>query len=189
MEWSSMKDKDLAKRKIIEKRAKTKEIVEEYKRATCGIPDLKRYSEVPKTHRAVALIGKDRRKRAAQQAEFTREWEKDELERACARMDEKEAKHLQWPGRQRALLPAPVRPEFFRSERERFEWCRKAEEAGMELTEDDRLFMDVFESKMRPGERENLQAQREWNLLSIEARRSERERTEKGEPDEKRFCS
>lgn len=189
VERSSMKDLDLAKRKIIEKRTLAKKFSEEFKKLTHHIPDFRQYSAVPEAERVAALIGKDKKKRSAQQAEFTRQWEKDELERACARMDEKEAKHLQWPGRQRALLPAPVRPEFFRSERERFESCRKAEEAGMELTEDDRLFMDVFESKMRPGERENLQAQREWNLLSIEARRSERERPEKGESDEKRFCS
>lgn len=66
VEYSSMKDQDLASRKIEQKRKLRKSCVEEYRRLTSGVPDFLNYSQVPQIERDAAEVAAARLRDAAQ---------------------------------------------------------------------------------------------------------------------------
>jgi len=54
VEYSSMKNEDLAKKKIVEKRAKRKAIADNFRAIIKGIPDLREYSKIPEAEKVAA---------------------------------------------------------------------------------------------------------------------------------------
>jgi len=154
VERSSMKNLTLAERKIHEKRARAKRFSEEFKRLTRNIPDFRQYSTVPAAERVAAQIGKDRKRKAEEAAAFSRRRSELELEIEVAKIEA------------RALLPAktkpaPERPPFFKYKSERHEYLIKSQINGWEISAEDQRWLDEFERKARPEQREQWNVRRE----------------------------
>ncbi len=156
MEYSSMKDRDLAERKIHEKRARQKKFLKEYRKLTAAIPDLRQYSEVPHLEKVAALVGAEKKKRAAEQAEISRTWTAEELEAEVERTEKlaRAASSIK--------KPLPARPSYFLQDSERYEWCFNFELRGGKLSEEDRRWKEDHEALMSEGQREHWQAVREY---------------------------
>ncbi len=166
VEYSSMKDADLARRKIAEKRGKRKAIAERFREITRPIPDLREYSQVPEAERVAAIVGQERQRIEAAQANMSRALSPEELAAGVARLEELNERLPD--GRMKAEVmaqlgkPAPVRPDYFATAADRYLWCVKCEAAGGELAAEDRYFVTEEEAKMTPGERERWQFEREY---------------------------
>ena len=103
-----MKDRDLAARKIVEKRSRRRRFAEEYRHITAGIPDLRTYSEVPRAEKVAALIEGDKRKIAKERQEFSRTLTPEELEAGVAQLEAAQGLHArtaQAPACAAQLLP------------------------------------------------------------------------------------
>ena len=166
VEYSSMKDDDLARRKILEKRSKRKAIADRFREMTKGAPDLREYSQVPAAEKVAALVGQEKKRIEAAQANMTRAMDPAEL---AEKMAEIEAMNERLPdGRTRDMAmaqigkPAPARPSEFMSRAIRYEWCIKCEASGGELSAEDRYFVAEEELKMTPAERDRWQFEREY---------------------------
>ena len=164
VEYSSMKDDDLARRKILEKRAKRSAIADRFRAMTQSAPDLREYSQVPVTEKVAALVGQERKRIEAAQANMTRALSPEDLAEKVAEL---EAMNERLPdGRTRALAmaqigkPVPTRPDYFATATDRYFWCIKCEASGGELSAEDRYFVEEEELKMTPAERERWQFER-----------------------------
>jgi putative transposase len=146
VEYSSMKDMPLAQRKIREKRDRAKGFVEEYKRLTSPVPDIRQYSTVPKAERVAALVGREKKKRALVRGGVYRIRTDEELE---AEIKNQAIKLLPAPRDQK---PLPERPTFFRTDTERYLWCRDYHSRGGALNKVDSDFLAEYTSKMSPAE-------------------------------------
>ncbi|GEM_PF-324981 len=150
----SMKDPEATAAAIAKKRALHRQIAEEFRRLTKGIPDLLEYSR--ETRRAAA--GKEILKKRAYDPE--NDMTPEEMEAEMAR---REAQFR----RMRRPKP-PRRPEHFMDEIERFDWCLKAIAWGVELSDDDRAFFEAFREGLSVKEMEY------WNeALEMYAREAE----------------
>jgi len=156
VEYSSMKDMTLAQKKIVEKRKIRKRIAEEFKKITSAAPDFREYSQVDVLEKAAALIGRDRKKLAADNHELYRERSPEELD-AEVRMIEK----LNATPTVLGYRPLPERPSFFLHERDRHEWAVKYEFAGGLLDSEDKGWLAGYESKMTPEQQEYWAIQKE----------------------------
>ncbi|NPU85522.1 MAG: hypothetical protein HPY65_13680 [Syntrophaceae bacterium] len=148
VERSSMKDMDLAARKIAEKRERRKRFAEEFKRISSLAPDFREYSKVPEMERAVAIIGEDRKRRAIEQKEFHRPLSQEELDRAVERMEQ----GVPLPAK--ASKPLPGRPTYFLDDFSRFEWIMNFLQAGGTLAEEDEAFRTRYMAGLTEGQRD-----------------------------------
>jgi len=145
VEYSSMKDRELASRKIHEKRRRRKGFILEYKRYTSAIPDFRRFSKVPAIEKAAALVGKEKRRRLEERKKLA-EPTAEEIQAAVERIEN--------------YRPAPVRP-IFASKRDRYQWILEQEAAGARLREEDLAFRADFESSLDDDTREYWQVYKE----------------------------
>ncbi len=151
VERSSMKDMDLASRKIMEKRERRKRFAEEFRKVSSLAPDFREYSRVPEAERVAALIGDDRKKRAEAQIEFTRTLSQEELDAEVAKLEQ----GLPMPAR--IKKPLPERPGAFAEDITRFLWILDYLKAGGELNPEDEKFKDKYLAAQTPGQREYYQ--------------------------------
>jgi putative transposase len=155
VERSSMKDMDLAARKIAEKRERRKRFAEEFRRVTALAPDFREYSNVPEAERVAALIGDERKRRQIAQQELTRPLTQEELDAQVAVLEA----GVPLPAPAKRL---PARPGYFLDEFARFEWCIKYECAGGELDPADQAFHAAYLTRLTPDQREYWQMAREF---------------------------
>ncbi|WAC06605.1 MAG: transposase [Thermodesulfobacteriota bacterium] len=160
VEYSSMKDHELAERKIEEKAKRRKEFSQKYHELTSRVPDFRKYSNVPALEKAAAIVGDERRKKVAAQTELYRQRTPDEMEAEVAALEET----TQAAEMQIRKKPLPPRPKYFLSELERHEWCFKYQKAGGELTAEDREWMEMHEAAMPADQREYWEVAREMGL-------------------------
>ncbi len=167
VEYSSMKDNDLATRKILEKRAKRRAIAERFREWIKGIPDLRQYSQVPEAERVAAVVGNERRRLEAARANEFRPMTAEELAEKMAELEKLNARLPD--GRTMAIAmaamdkPLPERPDFFIYEEDRFEWCIKYEAAGGKLSDEDRAFLESYLASMTPESRARWEFERQFN--------------------------
>ncbi len=148
VERSSMKDLDLAARKIAEKRDRRKRFAEEFRRVSSLAPDFREYSKVPEAERVAALIGQEKRKRAAAQIEFNRVLTQEEIDSHIAKMEQ----GLPLPSK--SPKPLPERPGSFATDITRFLWILDVLKAGGNLTSEDEAFKDKYLNEQTPGQKE-----------------------------------
>lgn len=173
-EYSSMRDRDLAKRKMAEKARQRKIFIEHYREITSRAPDFREYSTVPAAERAAAIIGKAKREsleKKTQEAEFYRERSANEL-KAEIEAIERGAREMEAARLRGSASSLPARPAFFIDDFKRFEWCMIYEIAGGELREDDRLFKERYWSgKLTEGGRQYWEERTRFEAESREASR------------------
>lgn len=159
VEYSSMKDDDLARRKIIEKRTRRKQIAENFRDLTRHIPDFREYSQIPKTEKVAALIGEEKRRQ--EQAKITHEkpMSSEQYEAEVAKLEAMNTLP------QKTSKSLPARPTIFMTDCDRHLWCVKFESLGGQLTEDDRTWVQGYEAQMSDAERERWQFEREYAAM------------------------
>jgi putative transposase len=145
VEYSSMKDLNLAKRKIEEKRRKRRGFMLEYKELTTNIPDIRHFSEVSTLEKSAAKFGRDRRKAITEKAFGYKGMTDEELAAAVERLELRQLQKTEENGNKVKKIPA--RPAYFTSEKNRYEWIRKVLKAGgeNELNEADSKFKEQYE--------------------------------------------
>jgi len=163
LERSSMKDMDLAGRKIAEKRERRKKFAAEFRKVSSLAPDFRAYSRVPEADRVAALIGDEKKKRAAAQIEFTRPLTQEALDKGVEQLERLNAR---LPDGSTAALPRkkkepPPRPGYWISDTDRYFWCLQTEIAGGTLSDEDQAFVKAEEAKMTPAQRDRWQFERE----------------------------
>ena len=145
--YSSMKDAELASRKIAEKRARRKRFVELYRELTRGIQDLRQFSAVPKEERPKAVFGRRKEEPPViSEEEFARELAALSAEPAetTPQVDE-EAFRREIEERQ--AIQEEIGPVFvYKSDRYMYLLERLAK--GEVLSADDLAFMAEFEAEM-----------------------------------------
>lgn len=146
VEYSSMKDSDLARRKIEEKRRRRRGFILEYKGLTSKVPDFRAKSEIGPLDKAAAAIGREKLSRQAEQKKLYEPKSEEALAEEMAQIEDYEKK--------------PRRP-VFSSRSDRYRWCIDEQVAGRELIDDDERFMADFEGRMTPQNREYWQLYRE----------------------------
>lgn len=156
VEYSSMKDMELAERKIVEKRRRRKEIADIFRDLTKPIPDLRQYSEVPELEKVAAVIGDEKRQRAIENAAANRVVTQEEIDAHIAKMEAGS------PLPAKAKKPLPERPGYFMRESDRYFWIIEYEKCGGALTEEDRVFAEQHETQMSPSERDRWQFERSY---------------------------
>jgi len=156
--YSSMKDSDLAKKMILRKRERRKRISDEYRIMTKNVPDFRQYSEIPVIEKTAALIEADKKRRAEENYERNRVLTEEEL-----RIKVEELERLQTlPIRPATKKPLTERPQFFMSDYARYDWCIRHEAQGGELSNEDKAFIEEYESQMEPQERDACQFRRNY---------------------------
>ena len=139
IEWGSMIDQDKTSRLIKAKRHLRKTINEEYQLLTAGIPDVRKFSNVPAAEKAAALVGREKKKRAQAAAALAYVPSDEELAENVAQLEN--------------YRPAPVRPEF-RDADQRYEWCLYELADGRDIEPGDAEFMQEFEESWDEGRAE-----------------------------------
>ena len=169
VEYSSMKDSDLAKRKIVEKRTKRKAIADGFRAMIKNIPDLREYSKIPEAEKVAAIVGQERKQIEAARANMTRTLAPEEL---AAEMVKMEALNERLPNGQTAAFamsaigkPIPPRPDYFLKDTDRYFWCLQCEISGGDLTAEDRQFVQDEEAKMTPEQLARWQFERECGAM------------------------
>lgn len=148
VERSSMKDADLAARKIAEKRDRRKRFAEEFKRLAAIAPDFREYSQVPEAERVAALIEDNRKQRAQENKQLAHVLTPEELEAGVAKL---EAAQGAQPERRRRL---PARPQHFLDDNSRFAWIVDYLKAGGELAPEDTAFKERHLAGLSEGQRD-----------------------------------
>jgi len=148
VEYSSMKDADLAERKIVEKRERRKRIADTYRALTQAVPDFRNYSEVSPLEKTAALIGADKKRLADERREAAREYTQEELDRKVAQIEALQALPV------RNEKPLPARPAIFLNDLARYEWCIRYMKAGGELSDEDRAFREEHHARLTPDQQE-----------------------------------
>ena len=169
VEYSSMKDGDLARKKIMEKREKRKAVADGFRAIVKQIPDLRQYSQVPEAEKVAALVGEERKRQEAARANLTRPQSVEELAAGISILEELNERLPD--GRTVAFAasqigkPVPPRPTHFMTDSDHFFWCLKCEIAGGELQKEDLAFVQKYESEMTPAQRERWQFEREYGAV------------------------
>lgn len=158
VEYSSMKDPSLARRKIEEKRGLRRQFMEEYRRLTSPIPDLRQYSRVPAIEKAAAAVGKQKKDELLEHEELYRKRSAEELAAEVAQIRDG-AREMQ-----ETASRLPSRPDIFLTEFERFAWCINYETKGGNLTEEDQRFMKNHWGKLDKDSRRYWEKFREVEL-------------------------
>lgn len=153
VERSSMVDRELASKKIAEKRERRKRFAEEFRRLSAAAPDLRQYSTVPRAERAAALIGDERQRRAQENRELHRPVTQEEITAHIAAMEQ----GLPLPSP--SPRPLPPRPKWFLDDYSHFEWIVKYLKAGGALDAADELFKDNYLAGLAPDQRDYYEFQ------------------------------
>lgn len=148
VERSSMKDADLAARKIEEKRERRKRFAGEFRKIAALAPDFRQYSQIPEAERVAALIGDDRRRRAIENKEFSKTLTQAELDAHIEKMEQ----GLPLPSR--SAKPMPPRPGSFATDITRFLWILDCLKAGGDLAAEDEAFKNKYLADQTPGQRD-----------------------------------
>ncbi|MBN1830264.1 MAG: Mu transposase C-terminal domain-containing protein [Deltaproteobacteria bacterium] len=154
--YSSMKDMDLARRKIMEKRERRKLFAEQFKRITSNIPDIRQYSEVPQIEKDAARYAIEKQQRTEAERELFRERTPEELAQEVRTLEMKGSLPA------RTKRPLPERPTYFLDEISRYEWCVQFEIAGGTLSDEDEEWKQKYEASMSDAKREYWQMVREY---------------------------
>ena len=158
VEYSSMKDRNLAERKIEEKARRRKECLAEYRRLTSKIPDFIQHSKTSPVEKAAALIGHDKKRRADEQYELCRTRTPEELAAEMAELESLAEKSKNEVRRK----PLPVRPTYFLNDLARYSFCTDYEIAGGGLSESDQDFKTIYEGQMDAGQKEYWEMARKY---------------------------
>jgi hypothetical protein len=148
-----MVDRELASKKIAEKRERRKRFAEEFRRLSAAAPDLRQYSTVPQAERAAALIGDERQRRAQENRELHRPVTQEEITAHIAAMEQ----GLPLPPP--SPRPLPPRPKWFLDDYSRFEWIVNYLKAGGALDAADELFKDNYLAGLAPDQRDYYEFQ------------------------------
>jgi putative transposase len=145
IEWSSMKDKDLAGRKIHEKRTKRRAVLDAYREITKNIPSFLRMSEIPAHERPDAIMGTPKQRRKILDS------------RAPVQTADEIAEDI----RQIETYRCENKP-IFSSPVDRYQWLvdRVAEVEGR-ISVEDEAFMREFEAEMDADTRRYWEIYRE----------------------------
>jgi len=165
VEYSSMKDMDLAARKIHEKRKKRRAYEEEFRRITAAVPDVRWQPAQSATQtadkgersvaeRQVLAIEADDRNRADEIAERRRIRGQEEI---AAEVAEIEAQGSKLKAQSEKV---PERPSYFLKPLDRYEWIVAFEMAGGALDEEDTIFRAGYEATMDAGQKEYFETVR-----------------------------
>lgn len=136
-EYSSMKNSELAARKIEEKARRRKGFILEYRRLTEKIPDFRKYSTIPEIEKAAAIMGRDKQKQLAERNETCRIRTNEELAL--------EVKKIEAPKERRPVFATAL---------DRYQWCIDQIATGKALAEIDKGFAAEYEARMDPATRE-----------------------------------
>lgn len=158
VQYSSMIDTDLASEKIREKRERRHKFAEEFKKISSIAPDFRNYSAAPQSERAAALIGAEKKKRAIENKNFTRQITQAELDAGVAALEELN----RIPAKTNQPLAGP-RPEFWMSDSDRHSWCILATVDKI-ISDEDYLWMKNYEAEMEPQARERWEFEREYRI-------------------------
>ena len=153
--YSSMKNMDLARQKIIEKRSRRKRIAESVRALTAGIPDMRNYPE-SNFEKQAAAISADQRRRAIEHKAETRVMTQEELDEGVRQLEEMN----RIPAKSTAIK-VPDRPSSWIKDSDRHDWCIKASAAGV-IMDEDRIWMENYEAAMTPDARARWQFEREY---------------------------
>jgi len=164
VEYSSMKNRALASRKIKEKAHHRKMVVKRYHEITKGIPDVRHFSEVPKLEKTAALIANDKRKKAIENETLYRERTKEELALEVA--DLKTVSQTIQHTPQTINEPAK-RPVFFLNDETRYQWVLGQSVNGLEIPEEDQAFREAHERKMDPEILKYWQRRQEFKEVGL----------------------
>jgi putative transposase len=132
VEYSSMKDKEFASRKIAQKRALRRQFLDEYHALTSKIPDFIQYSQVPDAEKAAAIVGRKRRQQALAEAERFRPKTVEEFNAEIEQRD-------RWVEEARPI---------FATEIERYTWILGRQLEGKSVREDEFAFVAQLEAGM-----------------------------------------
>lgn len=155
VERSSMIDADLASKKIAEKRERRRKFAEEFRKISSIAPDFRQYSTVPEAERVAALIGAEKTKRAIENKNLTREITEEDLNNSVLMLEEMN----RIPASSKKSLAGP-RPAYWTSDADRHQWCIYAHIDGT-ITDEDREWMENYESTMSPEARDRWEYERE----------------------------
>lgn len=151
VEYSSMKDTELASRKLREKYEKRRFFLDLYRELTRGIPDLRQFSAVPKKERPKAVFGKPKEEvPAISEEEFQRQLAELSVEPAKPepQIDEEA---FQRELAERAAMQKETGPVFvYKSDRYMYLLERLAK--GEAISAEDEAFMAEFEGEMDQAE-------------------------------------
>ena len=152
--YSSMKDMNLARQKIVQKREHRKRIVESVRALTVGIPDLRNYPE-SNLEKQAAAISADQRRRAIEHKAETRILSQEELDEGVRQLEE-----LNRPKPQKKTFEVPPRPTYWKSDNARHDWLMLAYAVEI-ISPEDFAWLKNYESQMTPSSRERWVWQRE----------------------------
>ena len=153
--YSSMKNMDLARQKIIEKRSRRKRIAESVRALTAGIPDIRNYPE-SNFEKQAAAISADQRRRAIEHKAETRVMTQEELDESVRQLEA-----LQRIPAKSTAIKVPPRPASWIKDSDRHDWCIKASAAGV-ISDEDRNWMENYEAAMTPDARARWEFEREY---------------------------
>lgn len=166
VEYSSMKDEDLAKKKIMQKRSRRKAVADGFRAMIKSIPDLRLFSQVPEAEKVAAVVGVERKRIEAARASLTHTPSPEEL---AVEMGKLEALNERLPdGRMAAHAinamgkPIPPRPDYFLSSVDRHLWCVQCVASGGSLSAEDSAFVAEHEAALPQDQRDRWQFEREY---------------------------
>ncbi|OAG26665.1 hypothetical protein TH606_11160 [Thermodesulfatator autotrophicus] len=147
--YSSMKDAELAARKIEEKHRRRKRFLEIYRELTRGIPDIRQFSEVPKEERPQAVFGRPKHEEppVISEEEFERQLAELAAEPAQPepQIDEEAfARELE----ERAAMQAEENGPVFVYKSDRYMYLLERLAKGEGISAEDAAFMAEFEAEM-----------------------------------------
>jgi len=144
VEYSSMRDVELASRKIEEKRRTRKGFLLEYKNLTSNIPDFRNYSNIPAVERAAALVGREKKKRLEERKALLVAPSEEELAAKAAQIEN---------------YQSPMRRPRFNSDSERYYWTLAQQCEGNKIEYLDAMFQAGYEVQM------NASARNYWQTI------------------------
>jgi len=148
VEYSSMKDTDLARKKIMEKRRKAKEVYELYARLTRPIEDMRTYGTQEQIEQVAALVAQAQERRQIEHKAEKRKITQEEINAHIEKMEQ----GIPLP----AKSPRPVaeRPDHFLTREAHFEWALSVMKAGGTLNAEDNSFKNDYLASITEGQRE-----------------------------------
>jgi putative transposase len=148
IEYSSMKDTDLAKKKIMQKRARAREITEIYNSLARPVDDIRTFAPAEQAEQVAALVTAAKEKKQSEYREMNRAYTQAELDAEVAKL----AQGMPLPTKTKRLIPE--RPGYFLDDRCRFDWIKEVLKAGGAFDAADETFKEKRLAGMSQGERD-----------------------------------